>query len=128
MQSAKLLFSLFILLDQGSKLIVRECFPEIVVLNYKGLFGIFPWWGFVLGILGILAVLLKKKRTVLAGLQGLSLILILSGGISNIIDRVLWGGVVDFIKIWRLPVFNLADVGITTGIILIIVGCLKFVI
>ena len=45
--------------------------------------------------------------------------LIVGGAVSNLIDRVLWGGVVDYIRIdpfgWGLPVFNVGDVGICTG-------------
>lgn len=47
------------------------------------------------------------------------LILILGGAIGNVIDRVLWGSVVDFldfyIRSWHFPAFNLADACITCG-------------
>ncbi len=48
---------------------------------------------------------------------GLPIIIIFSGIISNIIDRIFRGGVVDYldIKIW--PVFNLADIYIILGIL-----------
>jgi signal peptidase II len=51
-------------------------------------------------------------------------ILIISGAISNIIDRINYGCVIDFIdpKFW--PVFNLADVYITIGTILILLNLL----
>lgn len=36
---------------------------------------------------------------------------ILAGAVSNIIDRLWWGAVIDYIYIgWWLPVFNIADV------------------
>lgn len=49
----------------------------------------------------------------------LALTFILSGAISNIIDRFWQGCVIDFIdlKIW--PVFNFADIYITIGIIIL---------
>ncbi len=49
--------------------------------------------------------------------------LVLTGAISNIIDRFIYGGVVDFIHIsWPLhwPVFNIADSFIVVGIGLIL--------
>lgn len=39
------------------------------------------------------------------------------GGVSNMGDRLIYGGVIDFIRIASLPVFNLADAAISLGII-----------
>ena len=48
-------------------------------------------------------------------------ILIISGAISNIIDRFLYSGVIDFIDFhintWHWPTFNIADISIVIGII-----------
>ncbi len=46
------------------------------------------------------------------------LALLLGGGIGNSIDRFRTGQVVDFIKVYWWPIFNLSDVFIVTGIIL----------
>ena len=52
----------------------------------------------------------------------LSIILILSGAISNIIDRLYFGCVIDFIHIPFWPaIFNLADVFITIGTVILLV-------
>lgn len=40
----------------------------------------------------------------------------LGGGLGNLIDRIFQGYVVDFIVLGPIPVFNLADVGITVGL------------
>ncbi|MDF1757620.1 MAG: signal peptidase II [Legionellaceae bacterium] len=52
-----------------------------------------------------------------------SLSLILGGALGNLIDRVLFGHVVDFIdmyyKSYHWPVFNLADSAITVGALLL---------
>ena len=50
--------------------------------------------------------------------------LILAGGITNLIDRLFRGFVVDYIDINELfyyPVFNLADICIIVGILVVIV-------
>lgn len=59
-----------------------------------------------------------EKRTVY------SLLLIMAGGIGNLIDRVVRGYVVDFIDItpiFPFPKFNIADCYITVGIVLLLV-------
>lgn len=53
--------------------------------------------------------------------QKIFLVLIFSGAISNMIDRLRLGCVVDHIDLKFWPIFNLADVYITIGIILLIV-------
>jgi len=47
-------------------------------------------------------------------------LLVLGGGVANIYDRFIYGGVLDFILLqygtWSFPVFNVADVAIVGGI------------
>lgn len=53
----------------------------------------------------------------------ISLIMVISGGVSNLIDRLVRGNVVDYIDINAIisyPVFNIADVFIVLGVMLII--------
>lgn len=54
----------------------------------------------------------------------LALTLILSGAIGNLIDRLFYGHVVDFLLVywhpWYYPAFNIADTAITLGAILLI--------
>ena len=47
----------------------------------------------------------------------LSLTLVLAGGLGNLIDRALYGAVVDYIELtfMTFPVFNFADVCVTVG-------------
>lgn len=42
--------------------------------------------------------------------------LVLGGAIGNVIDRLRFDYVIDFISIWKFPVFNIADIAITAGI------------
>ncbi len=50
-----------------------------------------------------------------------SLSLILAGGISNLIDRIIKGGVVDFISIKNFAIINVADFYIVFGLFLFII-------
>ncbi len=54
----------------------------------------------------------------------LALTLIMGGALGNVIDRVAYGHVVDFLlfywRDWYYPAFNLADVGITCGAVLLV--------
>ncbi len=55
----------------------------------------------------------------------LQLSLILGGAIGNVIDRIIYGHVVDFIQVyyqdWYYPAFNVADSAICAGVILMLV-------
>lgn len=49
-------------------------------------------------------------------------VVLLGGGIGNWLDRILYGGVTDYIRVLfiRFPVFNLADICISVSVILLI--------
>ena len=57
-------------------------------------------------------------------LSAISLSLILGGAIGNLIDRVIYGYVIDFFDVyyqsWHWPVFNIADSAITVGVALML--------
>ena len=71
----------------------------------------------LLVMIGILAYLIVYRKKI-SKLEQLSLSLILGGGIGNLIDRIILGYVIDFVNIHIIPVFNVADIGITIGCIL----------
>ena len=57
--------------------------------------------------------------------------LVLAGALGNLVDRFHWPGVVDFIRVqaWTLagyswPIFNVADMAITSGIVLLLIDTL----
>lgn len=57
-----------------------------------------------------------------------ALALLLGGAIGNLIDRLAYGHVIDFIHVyydrWHYPIFNIADSGITIGAIMILIHAL----
>ncbi|MBI5152701.1 signal peptidase II [Candidatus Peregrinibacteria bacterium] len=46
--------------------------------------------------------------------------LAIGGALSNAIDRIVYGAVLDYIDVKFWPVFNIADIAITVGILLVI--------
>ncbi len=59
-------------------------------------------------------------------LTAVSLSLILGGAIGNLIDRILFGHVIDYVQVWLgsypFPAFNLADAAISVGAALLILS------
>ncbi|MFI3219183.1 MAG: signal peptidase II [Methylococcales bacterium] len=135
---------LAIVLDQGSKLIIdssMQLYQSIPVLpsfnltyvhNTGAAFSFLSeaggwqrWFfaGLALGISIIIAIWLsrlQKHETLLA----VSLSLILGGAVGNLIDRLAYGYVIDFLDVyygtWHWPAFNIADSAITLGVALML--------
>ena len=64
----------------------------------------------IVGILFLLHLRKKKER-----LAEFGVLLIMSGGIGNLIDRTVLGFVTDMISVGSFPVFNVADICVTVG-------------
>lgn len=71
-------------------------------------------------IIGLLFVYGLQEIMKMKGFQRLSVFLlgaVIGGGLGNLYERIFnGGGVVDFIVLGPIPVFNVADVGITVGL------------
>ncbi len=75
----------------------------------------------------LIGYLAKAPRQ--AKLLSLGLALVLGGAVGNLIDRLLHGHVIDFIHVhyadvWHYPIFNIADIGISIGVLLIVIDML----
>jgi signal peptidase II len=131
-------FSLLsIVLDRITKLwIDRSLYPgqsipvldNVLWITYtrnKGIaFGLFSGLSHVLGVLSLLALLFflllygkipYRKLDVQAGCG-----MIVGGAIGNLLDRLAFGYVIDFIDFRVWPVFNVSDIAICVGIGLIL--------
>ncbi len=106
-----------IVLDQISKTLVVKYYPQIVSENNGGAFSFLNGFAsyqpiVVFLVLAIVAALIFIKQT-----RQLGVFLILAGALSNLIDRILRGSVVDFINVSVWPSFNLADIAISAGLV-----------
>jgi signal peptidase II len=72
-------------------------------------------------VAGLLTFLLARWSR-LGSLERAGALMTLAGGIGNLLDRFARGYVIDFLHLRHWPVFNVADIAITLGILLLIVG------
>jgi signal peptidase II len=111
----------------GEVLRVTDFFDYVLVWNTGisyGLFDRLPVWG--LGVVMAVAILALAIWWVRAdsALIRIGLALAIGGALSNALDRLLYGAVADFFHLhwgtWSFYIFNLADVAITLGVILLL--------
>jgi len=82
------------------------------------------WVMIIVNVL-IICVIIFYLRYVRQKKVALSLGMILGGAFGNLIDRVVYGTITDFIKVSIWPVFNIADACITIGAIMLAIYFLK---
>lgn len=115
--------------------ILKSCLTILHTRNKGIAFGIFSGQAgatqtvlLVLTSLGAIAFIFYLLRGLGARClyATVTLAFILGGAIGNLIDRIRWGEVIDFIDLhWRgyhWPAFNVADSAISTGMVLLIIG------
>ena len=71
----------------------------------------------VAAMLALLGFLLLRRSNL--GVARVALLLMTAGAVGNVLDRVLRGYVVDFVQIPHWPIFNVADIYVTAGAILL---------
>ncbi len=112
--------------------IIKNIFHISLVLNKGVAFGVlqeqgtkFVWIIYVCAII-ITFILISYKKFFHKGRSTqVFLSLILAGAIGNLIDRVRFGYVIDFLDFRIWPVFNIADSAITIGTILLALQILR---
>ena len=140
-----LLLLLLIILDLFTKQLIINYIQlhEFIVINFFidlthihnfgvsfGLFsGYISFW--VLALIGLLIVFFIYYLILTSNdkFEKIGLFIIIGGALSNILDRLIHGYVIDFISIhynkFYWPAFNLADIYITIGILMIIFNIFK---
>jgi len=115
----------------GEGVVLTSYFNMVLVYNKGAAFSFLsdaPGWqtpllvGFALVAMGVVAYLLVRSPG--RGILNAGLALILGGALGNVIDRLRFGQVVDFLDFhagaWHWPAFNVADSAITMGAVLLI--------
>lgn len=74
--------------------------------------------------ISVIIYYLKKEENLTTAMY-LSFGMVLGGILGNLIDRIFYQGVIDFLSFqifnYNFPVFNIADIGITIGVLLLII-------
>ncbi len=140
-----ILFFTALILDQLTKMIVRDSmtlvvaggesipvlgdFVKLTYIENPGMaFGIQIGSSALLTVFSVIATLGLIAYMIFhwheSKVQKAALALILGGAIGNLIDRILYGSVVDFLDIGightRWPVFNIADAAVVIGMFILI--------
>lgn len=104
--------------------VIKGIFHLTLLHNRGAAFGIFKNQTLLFIFTSIIAVILIFSRLKTSGFKAfslniLSLVFILAGALGNLIDRLFFGYVIDFLDFRIWPVFNIADSAITIGAILL---------
>jgi len=139
------LSALVVVLDQVSKWVMvswLSLYETVAVIPYFNftmahnmgaafsfLAGAGGWqrWFFI-GLTSVISIVLfvwLKKLSTQAKLEAISISMILGGAIGNVIDRIYFGYVIDFLDVYigsyHWPAFNIADSAICIGAVLLVI-------
>lgn len=130
---------IIILVDQISKIIVLNFLSNSIGNEYFGLELVRNTgmaFGFNSGntrnvfltvfVLFIIFNFIKNQIERIDIKTSVALALAIGGGISNLIDRFIRGGVIDFIRFIKIPNFNIADICVVIGWVLLIIFLIDY--
>lgn len=114
--------------------LIKNLFQLTLIHNSGGAFGLFrhsgPFLFVIIPVLITALILLFWRKLLGKDFSGkLSLGLIVGGALGNLIDRLRFGYVIDFLDLslrgYHWPAFNFADLGISIGVIILCYKMLK---
>jgi signal peptidase II len=117
-------------LDDGPIDLIDGFLRLDLTMNTGAAFSLFQGNGQLLGVIaiGVIALIFFVLGDASRRIEAISLGLVLGGAIGNLVDRAfrgdtfLSGAVVDWIDLWFIPTFNVADSAITIGVALLVVA------
>lgn len=112
--------------------IINNFFRFLYIKNTGAAFGIFMNSKIMLIIVTLMLLvylIIELKKNIDNRIISISLSLIISGALGNLIDRIFRGYVVDFISFTifnkEMAIFNVADAFITIGVVLLLIYIFK---
>lgn len=126
-----ILIIVLVFIDQITKIVAKnklvnrdyniKSFRFVLVKNYGFAMGVLKKNAILIKVVHLIAVIVmicfyldNTNTSVLIPLS-----IILSGGFSNLLDRFLYGYVIDYLQISKSPIFNLADIYILLGVMFV---------
>jgi signal peptidase II len=115
---------------QGSPKVIIDDFLVLTYTENSGAaFGLLKGGGQIIGIVAIfvIALMLRSLRRERPTVEVVAFGLIIGGALGNLADRVfrgdgfLDGSVIDWIDLWWIPTFNVADAAITVAVALLLI-------
>ncbi len=149
MKSKEKIYSIgccLLIIDQVVKLLIKsnmKLLDEVVIIphffsiyyveNKGAAFSILGGATLLLVLVGFVALFILdkyiSKEEYFSKLGVFSLGMIMGGIVGNLIDRLLYGSVIDYLSFsifnYSFPVFNIADIGITIGVFIYIIDYIK---
>lgn len=137
-----LIAAIIIILDQISKYFVREYiafgevwspwewltpYARLIHINNTGAaFGLFkngnPVFMVLASIVSVAIIYYYPRIPSSEKVIRFSLALQLAGAVGNLIDRIAFGKVTDFISVGNFAIFNIADASITVGVAILLIA------
>lgn len=135
-----------LMIDQVVKLLVRSnisLMDEIIVIpnffslyyieNTGAAFSIFSGAVVILIVFSLLVLAFLHfymiSDNTMSYLRKVGLGVIIGGIIGNLVDRILYGAVIDYLSFqffgYHFPVFNIADIGITVGFLILVIDVFR---
>ena len=129
-----ILVILLIIIDQCSKILVVNNIKESIGNTFWGIEVVSNTgmaFGFYKGnlrniflticVLALIVWFIRNQLERIDFKTQIALSIILAGGISNLLDRIFRGAILDFIRIYKFPIFNIADIYVVVGWVLLVI-------
>ncbi len=127
-----LVSKLFVLNNDKVITVIPNFFNIVLVKNTGAAFSSFEGFTYVFVLMAVLVLVYLFKyvfSNTLSFLEELSYSLLIGGIVGNLFDRIVYHGVIDFLSFnifgYDFPVFNMADVFICVGVLLMVINMIR---